>query len=107
MILLPGAPLACLCAYELLAGRAVRRLAGDGGDWPYVVRHATLQSKVASRLGRLEFCRVRLEGDRAVPLAVSEGRLLASAVAADGFVIIPMHSEGYPEGTEVEVHVFQ
>jgi len=107
LILLPGAPLACLCAYELLAGRAVRRLAGNGGDWPYAVRRATLRRKVASRLGRLEFCRVRLEEDGAIPLAVSDGRLLASAVAADGFVTIPLQSEGYPDGTEVSVHVYQ
>lgn len=106
-ILLPGAPLPCLGAYELLGGRAVRRLAGGGGDWPYAVRYATLRRKVASRLGRAEFCRVRLEEDGAVPLAVSEGRLLASAVAADGFVVIPLQSEGYPEGTEVRVHVYQ
>lgn len=107
VMLLPGAPLACLCAYEFLAGRAVRRLAGGGGDWPYAVRRATLRRKVASRLGRLEFCRVRLEEDGAIPLAVSDGRLLASAVAAEGFVVIPLHSEGYPEGTEVRVHVYQ
>lgn len=107
LLLLPGAPLACLCAYELLAGRAVRRLAGGGGDWPYAARRASLQGKVASRLGRLEFCRIRFVGDRAVPVAVSDGRLLASAVAADGFVVIPLQSEGYPEGMEVTVHVYQ
>ena len=106
VILLPGVPLAALCAYEVLGGRAVRRLSGMNGDWPYVLRRATLGGKVASTLGRLEVCRVRLEGGMAVPVAVSEARLLASAVRADGFVLVPVNSEGYAEGSEVSVHVY-
>jgi molybdopterin molybdotransferase len=103
VMLLPGAPLACLYAYEWFAGRAVRRLAGGSGEWPYGTRRALLSRKVASTLGRLEFCRVRLDGDRAEPLAVSDGRLLSSAVRADGFVPVPPSSEGHPEQTEVTV----
>lgn len=103
VMLLPGAPLACLYAYEWFAGRALRRLAGGSGEWPYGTRRALLSRKVASTLGRLEFCRVRLDGDKAEPLAVTDGRLLSSAVRADGFVPIAPSSEGHPEQTEVTV----
>lgn len=103
VMLLPGAPLACLYAYEWFAGRAVRRLAGGSGEWPYGTRRARLSRKVASTLGRLEFCRVRLDGDKAEPLAITDGRLLVSAARADGFVPIAPSSEGHPEQTEVTV----
>ncbi len=101
--LLPGAPLPCLYAYEWFAGRAVRRLAGQSGDWPYGLRRARLSRKVASSLGRLEFCRVQIRGDLAHPSAIAEQRLLSSAVRADGFVPVPHTSEGWPEATEVIV----
>lgn len=103
VIVLPGSPLACLYAYEWIAGRAVRRLAGSRNDWPYPKRRARLTRKIASTLGVQEFCRVRLHGNDAEPLTVTDGRLLASAVRADGFVIVPVHSEGYAENTEVTV----
>ncbi len=103
VVLLPGAPLACLYAYEWLAGRAVRRLAGQPGGWPYGLRRARLGRKVASSLGRLEFCRVQVRGEWAHPAAIAEQRLLSSAVRADGFVPVPSASEGWAEGTEVIV----
>ncbi len=103
VVMLPGAPLACLYTYEWLAGRAVRRLAGQSGEWPYGLRRARLGRKVASSLGRLEFCRVQVRGEWAHPSAVAEQRLLSSAVRADGFVPVPSASEGWAQGTEVIV----
>lgn len=105
-ILLPGPPLAAWFAYELLAGRAVRRLGGRGHVLPYGTRCATLARKVSSGLGRLECCRVRLAGDRAEPLAVADNRTLSTAVRADGFVTVPSHSEGFPEGAEITVYLY-
>src|SRR5205814_176455 len=40
VFLLPGNPVSCLCAYDLFAGRAVRRLGGRPPGLPY--RSATL-----------------------------------------------------------------
>ncbi len=103
-ILLPGTPLACLCAYDLIAGRLLRRLAGRQTLMPYHRCNMPLARKLVSRIGRLELARVRIVGDSAEPVATAEGRVLASAVYADGFVLIPEQSEGYAAGTEVEVH---
>src|SRR2546421_345224 len=35
VVLLPGNPVSCLCAYDLFAGRIVRRLGGQSAEWPY------------------------------------------------------------------------
>ena len=40
------------------------------------------------------------------PLAVSGASVLSSVTRATGFVIVPSGLEGYPEGTEVEVHLY-
>ena len=40
-------------------------------------------------------------------MAIAENRLLATAVRADGFVLIPENSEGFPAGTEVTVHLYE
>jgi len=106
VMLLPGTPVACLCAYEMIAGGAVRHLGGGGTGWPYGMRRAILRRKIASRLGRLEFCRVRCDGVTAVPLGIAAAGALRTAVEADGFVLVDVDSEGYAPDTEVSVHVF-
>jgi molybdopterin biosynthesis enzyme len=65
-----------------------------------------LARKIASGLGRLECCRVRLDGDSAEPLAVADGRTLSTAVRAHGFVLVPSSSEGFAAGGEVIVHLY-
>jgi len=106
VVVLPGPPLASLFGYDALAGRVVRRLGGRDPGWPYATRRAVLARKIASGLGRLEYCRVRLDGDRAEPLAVADGRTLSTAVRADGFVLVASSSEGFPAGGEVIVHLY-
>lgn len=106
VIVLPGPSLAALFAYDMVAGPALRRLAGRGPALPYGTRRAVLDRKIASGLGRLECCRVRFSGDRAEPLAVSDNRTLSTAVHADGFVLVPEQSEGFAAGAEVTVHLY-
>ena len=40
------------------------------------------------------------------PLAVSGASVLSSTTRADGFVIVPDDSEGFPPGAEVEVWLY-
>lgn len=106
VVLLPGAPLACFAAYDLLAARLLRRLAKLPGPWPYRSRVLPLAGKLTSAIGRLDLGRVRVRGDRVEPLAVADARILATAVSADGFVIVPPESEGYGRGAEVLVYFY-
>src|SRR5262249_19085354 len=48
VFLLPGNPVSCLCAYDLFAGRAVRRLGGRSPELPYASVPLHLVAKISS-----------------------------------------------------------
>jgi molybdopterin molybdotransferase len=106
VFLLPGNPVSCLCAYDLFAGRAVRRLGGRSPEMPYRTTTAPLSAKIASAVGRVDYVRVRLRDGRAEPLAVSGASLLSTTTVADGFVLVPRDSEGHGPGETVTVHCY-
>lgn len=106
VILLPGYPLDCLCAYDLFAGRLIRNLSGRAPSLPYRARKATVKRKIVSSVGTVELCRVLLiEGD-ALPLGTADSGGLASVVRADGFIVIPATLEGYAPGATVDVYTY-
>ncbi len=106
VFLLPGNPVSCLCAYDFFAGRAIRALGGRSQDWPYRRVRVPLSRKLVSTVGRVDYARVLVRGNAAEPLAISGASVLSSATRADGFVVIPADSEGYPPGAEVEVWLY-
>jgi len=106
VFLLPGDPVACLCAYDLFAGRAIRRLGGRSAAWPYPERRTALTRKISSELGSVDYCRVRLTPDGAEPVAGGGNTRLSALAAADGFLLVPEDSEGYPAGAEVTIFLF-
>jgi molybdopterin molybdotransferase len=106
VFLLPGNPVSSLCAYDFFAGRAIRALGGRKREWPYRSVRATLNRKIASPIGRLDYARVRLADGEVEPLAVGGASVLSSTTRADGFVIVPDDSEGYAEGAEVVVWLY-
>ncbi|RMG33995.1 MAG: molybdopterin molybdenumtransferase MoeA [Planctomycetota bacterium] len=107
VFLLPGNPVSCLCAYDFFAGPAIRALQGLPFRWPYRSRVLPLARKIASALGRVDYCRVRIEAGRVFPLAVSGASILTSTTRADGFVVVPEDSEGFPPDTPVRVFLYQ
>jgi molybdopterin molybdotransferase len=107
VFLLPGNPVSCLCAYDFFAGRAIRGLGGRLRDWPYRRMTARLSRKLVSVVGRVDYARVKISGSFAEPVSISGASVLSSVTRADGFVIAPMDSEGFPEGAEVEVFLYQ
>ena len=106
IVLLPGNPVSSLCAYDFFAGRAIRVLGGRDAAWPYRSIRATLNRKISSPVGRLDYARVRLAGGQVEPLAVGGASVLSSTTRADGFVIVDDDSEGFAEGTEVDVWLY-
>ncbi len=107
VFLLPGNPVSCLCAYDLFAGRAIRHLGGRCPELPYRSIALPLAAKIASAVGRVDYVRVRIREGRAEPLAVSGASLLSTTTAADGFVLVPRDSEGYPAGDTVTVYRYE
>jgi molybdopterin molybdotransferase len=106
VFLLPGNPVSCLCAYDFFAGRAIRLLGGRSAAWPYPARQMPLARKLVSQVGRVDYARVRITGGEAEPLAISGASILSSTTIADGFVVVPADSEGYPARAEVEVFLY-
>jgi molybdopterin molybdotransferase len=103
VVLLPGNPVSCLCAYDFAAGPILRRLAARPGLWPYRSTLMPLSRKLASVVGRVDYARVRFVDGQVEPIATSGASILTSVSRADGFVIIPAALEGYPAGADVKI----
>jgi len=106
IVLLPGNPVSCLCAYDFFAGPAIRALGGLPRAWPYPRRACRAGAKFVSELGRVDYVRVRVDGDQVFPIMTSGASILSSTTRADGVVIIPAGEEGYAEGEPVEVLLY-
>jgi len=106
IFLLPGNPVSCLCGYDFFAGRAIRALGGRPREWPYSAIDVMLARKITSPIGRLDYVRVKIADGRAEPLATGSASVLSSTTRADGFVIVPADSEGFPAGADVHVWLY-
>jgi molybdopterin molybdotransferase len=105
VFLLPGNPVSCLCAYDLFARRAIRRLGNRSVEWPrsWVL---PLSRKIASVAGRVDYVRVLIKEGQVEPIATSGAGILSSTTRADGFVIVPRDSEGHAPGEQVRVFLY-
>jgi molybdopterin molybdotransferase len=104
--LLPGNPVACLCAYEMFAGPTIRALGGLPRAFPHPRRRGRLAVPIASEVGRTDYVRVRLDGDLVVPIALRGASILSSTTRADGVVLVGEDDASLPEGAEVEVLLY-
>lgn len=109
---LPGHPVSALVIFALFGAPLVRVLGGEspaGVFEPRRVIRARLAENIASKPGREDYVRVRLEtagnGVTAHPLHGKSGAIF-TLVHADGLVRIPASAEGLDEGTDVDVLVF-
>jgi molybdopterin molybdotransferase len=107
VLLLPGAPHACLAIYDLLAARAVRRMARMQPGEPYASGERMLSRKAVSAVGFTDIVQVSASDTHASPLGPAEAGTLATAVQADGFIVVPESSEGFPPGATVRVHIYR
>jgi molybdopterin biosynthesis enzyme len=100
VLLLPGRLDAAIAAWLTVGRGLLARLRGGGDEEPFTM--ATLTRKVSSTVGLTELVLVRLTAEGAVPLAAKYLPLTAFA-HADGWIIVPAASEGYPAGATVLV----
>lgn len=106
VLLLPGAPLACLVAYDMLAGRLIRRLGGRAVDFPYAHARLPLARKIVSAVGFTDVVPVVLTGEKVAPAAAVEGGHLLAACRSLGFVVVPDALEGHAEGESPRVFLY-
>lgn len=107
VFLIPGNPVACLCAYDLLAGRAIRQMGGRSPELPYRQRSLPLSREIPSALGRTDYVRVRINANGAVdPHATGGGSVLSSTTQSDGFMLVPHDIAKIPAGEAVVVYEY-
>jgi molybdopterin biosynthesis enzyme len=100
VLLVPGRLDAALAVWLTLGRHLVARLTGGFGDVQGSL--ALLTRKHASPLGLAEVVPVHQSGDQAEPIASGYWPLQAIA-RANGWILVPSDSEGYPAGAEVVV----
>jgi molybdopterin biosynthesis enzyme len=93
VLLIPGRVDAALAVWLVIGQPLLARLSGLREEQP--TSAATLTRKVASSLGMTEVIPVRVHDGAADPLASGYWPLAAIA-AADGWILVPPDSEGYP-----------
>jgi molybdopterin molybdotransferase len=106
VVLLPGNPVSCLCAYDFFAGPIVRRLGGRPLTWPYRRVRLPLARKLTSSVGRVDYARVRIRDGQVEPVSTGGASILSSVSRADGFVVVSADQEGVPAGDSVVVWCF-
>jgi len=106
VVLLPGNPVSCLCAYDFFAGPIVRLQGGRPKEWPYRSITRPLARSLESVKGRVDYSRVTIEQGQVRPLATSGASNLLSTTRADGFVVVPAEQTCYSQGTPVVVWLY-
>lgn len=107
VIVLPGEPMACWAVYEMVGGRAARRMAGRSEETPLAAVTVVTARKLVSEIGCVDLYRVRVTADgRIEPVASPAIPGLAGLARADGYVVIAADSEGVPEGATVTMRRF-
>jgi molybdopterin biosynthesis enzyme len=101
VLILPGRLDGALAAWLTLGRRMLARLAGQDEQEPAAA--LTLSRKVTSTIGLAEVVPVRRGGASAEPLA---GRTLPlwALAQANGWLLVPPESEGFPAGAEVAIY---
>jgi molybdopterin biosynthesis enzyme len=104
VLVLPGRFDAALAIFSIAGLRLLAKLAGRTR---YIATAPVrLSRKAASQVGIAEFVPLmRISKEEAAPLA-SEQIAMQALSRADGWVVIPADSEGYPEGTGVTMRLF-
>jgi molybdopterin molybdotransferase len=109
---LPGHPVSALIVAQVFLAPFLRYLQGDKlekGPLGHRIK-ASLSTSVHSTIGLEEYIRVRIEetaeGDYiAFPIFGKSG-MLSTMVKATGTILIPMNTEGFSKGTDVQVIQF-
>jgi molybdopterin biosynthesis enzyme len=98
--MLPGRLDAALAGWLLLGHPLLNALSGTTEAHPVV--NGILARKIVSTIGVAEMILVRRGADGVVPIAAGFFPLQA-LLGADGYVIVPPESEGFPAGADVVV----
>jgi molybdopterin molybdotransferase len=101
VLALPGNPGSVFACAHAFVAPVLRRLAGRDPSPPSL--QARLAEDVKGSPSRTLLCRIRLDGDRAVPLPAQSSVVLSNLIPTQGFAIVP--PGGLPAGADVRVEL--
>ncbi|MGH2784819.1 MAG: molybdopterin molybdotransferase MoeA [Actinomycetota bacterium] len=101
VLALPGNPGSAFVGVHVFVAAAIRKLAGRDPA-PRSMR-ALLAEDVKGSPSRTLFCRVRIAGNKAMPLPAQSSVVLSNVIPTEGFAIVP--PGGLPAGSEVRVEI--
>jgi molybdopterin biosynthesis enzyme len=102
VLIVPGRADGAFAALVTVGDAIVAWLSGRAGDTANMT--AVLSRKVVSTIGLVEVAPVALSDGHALPLASSHLPMQAM-IRADGYVVVPADSEGFPAGSTVAVRM--
>ncbi len=109
VFMLSGFPVASLIGFNLFVKPVIEAMLGTVSE-PSIKVRGRLNRRVASLSGMRSFVRVRVikNGDGYIiePLMLTGSGLISTLTEANGLLVIPENLEGYDEGEEVEVELF-
>ncbi|MHA1227784.1 MAG: molybdopterin molybdotransferase MoeA, partial [Candidatus Hodarchaeales archaeon] len=108
---LPGFPTATLVAFQFVVKPVLLSLMGLDKSYQHLKLPVKVARNVGSKLGRLDFLRVRLErtssGElQAIPIQIGGSGILRNMIEGTAIIAIPEASEGLKEGDIVEAIVW-
>jgi molybdopterin biosynthesis enzyme len=103
VLMLPGRLDAALAAFLVVGDVLLRHLTGAATSRPAMP--VTLARKIVSTISLAEVVPVRRGADGVEPLASGYWPMQA-ITRADGWVMVPPESEGFPAGTQLEMRTF-
>lgn len=113
VVMLPGYPVSCVVNSFEFVRRGVRALLG-AEEAPQPALRCTLDEKIPSEVGSRTYTRVVVDVDGADDcehlarkVRTRGAGVLSSVADADGFVVTPESREGYAEGDEVDVILWE
>ncbi|ADC70189.1 molybdenum cofactor synthesis domain protein [Methanocaldococcus sp. FS406-22] len=65
-----------------------------------------LKRNIASELGRVDFVRVKVDGE-VEPIRITGSGVISSLIKSDGYILIPENVEGYEKGELVDVYLLR
>ncbi|MDB5346075.1 MAG: uncharacterized protein JWP89_4452 [Schlesneria sp.] len=107
--LLPGNPLSCLCAYDLLVRLALQQLASQPLMMPYPRVALPLGQPLSSVAGRVDYVRVVIRDNLVIPVKHGPGSgasVLSAASRADGFVLVAAAQTAVSAFEVVDVNLY-
>jgi molybdopterin molybdotransferase len=109
VFMLSGFPVACMVGFIALVRPLLYKMV-DAMEPPRPIVRSILKSRVSSSLGVASYVRVKVrrkDGELiAEPVRVLGSSTISSLTDANGFLIVPLGSEGFDGGSEVEVLLY-